>query len=185
MSETDEIKILGFTGQCRVTDAAGLRRALSAGLSEMKTLLGARMTAMCGAAPGADLVFLRACVELRIPAIVILPSPVANLAERFPDKVEWKLAQDLMGVALARYVAPGRITPHLLDWADALLFAGGENGDAAKEARDLGIPSRIIEPEGFGARWGVALDAPRSARHGFGTRADLLDFLDARFGYTA
>ena len=143
------------------------------------------MTVICGAAPGADLVFLRACVEMRIPAIVIMPFPEERFAEDFPDKDEWILARHLTGVALAKYVVPGGgydgVSRHLLDWADAFLIVEDGEGSLRREARDLGIPSRIIDGSNLGAGWDIAPDPQRNARHGFGNRADLLDFLDARF----
>jgi len=189
MSDGGQIELLGFAGPDEVPEPAGLRKALSTELSEMKVTLGDRMTVICSAAPGADLIFLRACVELRIPAIVILPFPEARFAEDFADKEEWVLARHLTGVALAKYVVPeacDEVSLHLLDWADAFLFAcdGNESsrtGVTFREARELGIPSRIIDAGSLAARWGIAPDKHRKARHGFDTRADLLDFLDARF----
>jgi hypothetical protein len=199
MSERGHIKILGFAGHRAVPDPGGLRKCILAELTEMKALLGDRMTAISSAAAGADLIFLRACIELRIPAIVILPFPEERFAEDFDEADEWKLAQDLTGVSLARYVAPGghgapeayhQVSRHLLEWADAFLFAwdgkeprgAGGTGEAVLEARELGIPSRIIDEETLAARWDVDADASRKPRHGFDTRAELLDFLDARFG---
>lgn len=198
MNERGQIKLLGFAGQRKVTDTGGLRKSILAELADMKALLGERITAICGAAAGADLIFLRACAELRIPAIVILPFPEERFAEDFDDVDEWKLARDLMGVSLARYLAPGgheapeayhQVSRHLLDWADAFLFAWdgneprgpGGTGETVREARELGLPSRIIDEKTLAARWDVAADAGRRPRHGFDTRADMLDFLDARF----
>jgi hypothetical protein len=195
MSDGGQIKLLGFAGSRAVPDHVGLRKAMSAGLSEMKATLGDRMTVICGAARGADLIFLRACVELRIPAIVIMPFPEKRFAEDFADKEEWVLAQHLTGVALAKYAVPGghpapeayaEVSRHLLDWADAFLFASdgkgsSRTGKTIREARELGIPSRTIDVESLLGRWEIAPDKYRKARHGFDTRADLLDFLDARF----
>lgn len=177
-----QIKLLGFVGPRVIPDHASLRKAIAVALSEMKAQLGDRITAICGAGPGADLVFLRACVEMRIPAIVIMPYPEERLAEDFPDKEEWVFARHLTGVALAKYVAPGgMVSRHLLDWADAFLFASDGEDSLRGEARDLGIPSRIIDASTLGASWDIPPDPQRSARHGFDNRADLLDFLDARF----
>ena len=198
MSERGQIKILGFAGHRAVPDRGGLRKCILAELRDMKALLGDKMTAISSSAAGADLIFLRACVEMRIPAIVILPFPEERFAEDFEDAVEWKLAQDLIGVSLTRYVAPGghlapeayhQVSRHLLDWADAFLFAWdgkeprgvGGTGETVREARELGIPSRIIDEATLTARWDVDADASRKPRHGFDTRAELLDFLDARF----
>jgi hypothetical protein len=183
---SDQPKLLGFAGHRMVTDKEALREAIRRELVAMKGLLGNRMIAISSAAAGADLIFLKSCVELRIPAIVILPFPEERFSEDFEDEEEWAMAQRLSGVALARYVAPGGkeapeayqiVSRLLLEWADAFIFAwngepqkgAGGTGETVEEARDLGIPSRVIDSRSL------------AARHGFHSRADLLDFLDTRF----
>lgn len=194
----DQPKLLGFAGHRDVPDKEALREAIRREIVEAKELLGKRMIAISSAAAGADLIFLKNCVELRIPAIVILPFPEERFAEDFEDTEEWLMAQRLSGVALARYVAPGGneapeayqiVSRLLLEWADAFLFAWngepqkgvGGTGETVEEARDLGIPSRVIDAHSLAARWETPPDPNRKARHGFPSRADLLDFLDARF----
>lgn len=188
-------KLLGFAGPRRVPDVEGLRGAIRRELLEMRELLGERIIAVSSAAEGADLLFLRTCVDLRIPAIVILPFSEGRFSEDFEDAKEWEMAKHLTGVALAKYVAPGdpavpeachAASRHLLEWADAFLFAwDGDSrmgaGEAVGEARDLGIPSRIIDTTSLEPRWGVPPEGGRKARHGFESRAELLDFLDTRF----
>ena len=119
-------KLLGFAGHRAVPDPEGLRAAIRREVEAMRGTLGKRMIAVCGAAAGADLVFLKACVELRVPAIVILPFPEERFAGDFEDQEEWALALRLSGVALARYVAPGglgapvayqAVSRLLLEWA--------------------------------------------------------------------
>jgi hypothetical protein len=194
----EQPKLLGFAGHRLVPDAEGLREAIRRELVAAKELLGKRLIAISGAAAGADLIFLKSCVELRIPAIVILPFPEERFAEDFEDAEEWAMAQRLGGVALAKYVAPGGkeapeayqvVSRLLLEWADAFLFAwngepqkgAGGTGETVEEARVLGIPSRVIDARSLAARWETPPDPNRRARHGFASRADLLDFLDARF----
>ncbi len=183
MSGGGQIRLLAFAGPRAVPDPSGLRKMLAAELLEMKAALGEKMTVICSAAPGADLVFLRACVDLRIPAIVIRP-----LWEgRYADVAEEALARALTGVALANYAVGGgydEVAGHQLDWADAFLIVsdGAEASQTAGTARELGIPLRLMDAAGLGTHWVVAPDHCRPARHGFGTRAHLLDFLDARFG---
>lgn len=179
-------KLLGFAGHRRVQDAEGLRGAIRRELLEMRELLGGRIIAVSSAVEGADLIFLRTCVDLRIPAIVILPFTEGKFSEEFEDAKEREMAKHLTGVALARYVAPEdshAASRHLLEWADVFLFAwdGDSQMEAVGEARDLGIPSRIIDPTSLEARWGVPPEGARKARHGFESRAELLDFLDARY----
>lgn len=195
----EQPKLLGFAGHRRVSKTEDLREAIRREVAAAKELLGKRMIAICSAAAGADLIFLKTCVELRIPAIVILPFPEERFEEDFEDEEEWAMAQRLSGVALAKYVAPGGkkapeayqiVSRLLLEWADAFLFVWngerqkgvGGTGETVEEARDLGIPSRIIDAHSLSARWETPPDPNRKARHGFLSRADLLDFLDARLG---
>lgn len=194
----EQPKLLGFAGHRHVPDPEALREVIRGEVIAMKDLLGKRMIAISSAAAGADLLFLKTCVELRIPAIVILPFPEERFAGDFEDAEEWAMAQRLCGVALARYVAPGglgapeayqAVSRHMLEWADAFLFAWngeppkgtGGTGETVGEARDLGIPSRVIDAGSLATRWETPPDPNRRARHGFDSRADLLDFLDARF----
>jgi len=190
-------RLIGFAGHRNVPDRLALRQAIRRELRMMRETFGPRLTAISGAAAGADLVFLGACVELRIPTVVILPFPRQRFAEDFDDSEELKMAEHLMSVALAEYVAPGgKLAPeanqsvlrHLLEWADAFLFAwNGEpacgmdgTGEAVAEARDLGVPSRIIDAASLEVRWTFEPDMKRGARHGFRTRKELLEFLDSR-----
>lgn len=199
MSDTaEQPKLLGFAGHRHLPDAEGLRDAVRREVIVMKDLLGKRMIAITGAAAGADLVFLKTCVELRIPVIVILPFHEERFAADFEDAEEWAMACRLSGVALAKYVAPGGheapeayqvVSRLLVEWADAFLFAwngeppkgAGGTGETVNETRDLGIPSRVIDANSLATRWETPPDPHRKARHGFHSRADLLDFLDARF----
>lgn len=191
-------KLLGFAGHRRADDKEAMRSAIRSGLEEMRELLGARMIALCSAAAGADLIFLRCCVDLRIPAIVILPFDEERFSEDFDDRSEWIFATHLMSVSLAKYVAPGGkaapeayqvVSQIMLEWADAFLFVwdgepargAGGTGETVGDAKILGIPSRIIDSESFEVRWNVEADACREARHGFETRKELLEFFDARF----
>lgn len=199
MSDTSrQPKILGFAGHRDIPDPGELRKVVRDEVSAMKEALGGRVIGISGAAAGADLVFLRACVDLRIPMIVVLPFSETRFAEDFEDPAEWDLAEKLMGVALAKYVTPGRkeapeayrsVSRNLIEWTDAFLFAWdgmpargtGGTGETVDEAREVGIPTRVIDAASLDTRWAIPMDAGRQARHGFGTRKDLLDFLDLRF----
>lgn len=195
---TKQPKLLGFAGQRGVGDSDHLREMMRREVIAMRDLIGRRMIAITSAAAGADGVFLKTCVELRVPVIVILPDSEARSANDNEDSEEWAMTQRLCSVALAKYVFPSShlasdaydlVTQQLLEWADAFLFVcNGEpqvgaacKEEAVKEARDLGIPSRIINVMSHTAKWEIPPDPSRKARHGFDTRADLLDFLDARF----
>lgn len=191
-------KILGFAGHRYVPDPEGLRGIVRNELAEMRERLGGRVIGVSSAAAGADLIFLRACVDLRIPVIVILPFAEEKFSKKFENPEEWKMADKLMGVALVKYVAPGAmespqayqaVSRNLIEWADAFLFVWdgkpargiGGTGETVEEAKEIGIPTRIIDAETLEARWTVPLDEGRKAKHGFETRQDLLDFLDLRY----
>ena len=104
------------------------------------------------------------------------------------------MASHLISVALAKYVVPQKreagqsVHQYLLEFADAFLFAwNGEPGDnedrteaLVTETRELGIPARIIHTGELSAHWSFEPDLQRSARHGFETRKELLEFFDAR-----
>lgn len=193
-------KLLGFAGHRNVLDPEALREVIRGEVIAMRDLLGKRMIAVSSAAAGADLLFLKTCVELRIPAIVILPFPEEKFAQDFEDAEEWAMVQRLIGVALAKYIAPGGlgapevyqvVSRLMLEWVDAFLLVWngeppkgpGGTGETVEEARDLGIPSRVIDANSLAPRWETPPDPSRKARHGYHSRADLLDFLDARFAH--
>ncbi|WP_411826788.1 hypothetical protein [Luteolibacter sp. AS25] len=199
MSDTEkQPKLLAFAGHRKVENKAGLGIVLREEITRMRELLGPRVMAISSAAAGADLVFLRTCVEMRLPVVVIMPFPKERFAEEFEDPAEWKLAENLMSVALAVYVEPGgmdtpeayqQVSRHKLHWADAFLFAWngepasapGETGETVQEARDMGIPARIVDAGSLITRWDVPADGLRNARHGFPDRKELLEFFDEKF----
>ncbi len=199
MSDTTrQPKLIAFAGHRRVPHPQGLRIAIRESLSEMRDALGGRVIAISSAAAGADLIFLRTCIDLRIPAVVILPFPEERFSEDFEDPAEWEMVEKLLGVALAKYVTPGEkeapeayqaVSHNLLEWADAFLFAWdgnpprgiGGTGETVREAQDTGLPARIINADTMVVKWTTPPDPTRKARHGFETRKDLLDFLDLKF----
>lgn len=190
-------RLIGFAGHRNVPDRGELSRAIRDELERFRELYGARVTAISSVAAGADLVFLKACAELRIPAIMILPFEKMRFAEDFENAEEWKLAESLMSISLATYVIRGNfeapeayqvVSRQLLEWTDAFIFVWngdparglGGTGETVEEAKDLGIPARIIDTKSLEARWTFEPDMSRAARHGFDTRKELLEFLDAR-----
>jgi hypothetical protein len=190
-------RLIGFAGHRRVPNREDLARAIRSELEGLRDLFGPRLTAISSAAAGADLIFLKTCAELRIPAIVILPFGKKRFSEDFVDPQEWRLAETLLRVALAVYVIKGGheapqayqvVSRQLLEWADAFLFAWdgqpaggpGGTGETVEDATDTGIPARIVDATSLETRWTFKPDTNRRARHGFDTRLDLLAFLDAR-----
>lgn len=186
-------RLIGFAGQADVSNPDELRLALREELSAMRECFGPRITAISGIGKGADLVFLRVCVELRIPMILISPRSSERLSEAFDDPDEWTLVRHLISVALAKYVVPEpengmdtaqAVAGNLLAFADAFLLAwrgeGDFVGEMIAETRALGIPARIIHTKELHAHWSFDPDLKRGARHGFETRKELLEFFDAR-----
>ena len=190
-------RLVGFAGHAEASDQNTLRLAIREELHEIKGILGPRVTAFSSVGTGADLAFMRACVDLRIPMILISPHTRERLAENFRDIDDWNMAEQLISVALAKYVVPEAknakdvdqsVNRHLLEFADAFLFTWhdepGKDKDRTEEtiseARELGIPVRIMHADGSKAHWSFDPDVERGARHGFETRKELLEFFDAR-----
>jgi hypothetical protein len=171
MDHAKQPKILGFLGSEQTYCAPTLEAFLRNELKHIQIILGARMIAATTVKTGKHLIFLKTCIELRIPVLLLFEKADDSL-HAFGEK--GKMANMLFSMALAQYQANDDF---LVDWGDALLFAG----EISSDARDLGIPHQKIQLEPFDASWPVPLDAKRGARHGFANRFDLMDFLDSRY----
>jgi hypothetical protein len=171
------VKLLGFAAVAEVTDHTAFAVAIRCELEAARDLLGANMIVLSGAKTDSDLVFLRTCIELRIPTIVLLPSDPSFLPETE------KLLENLLSVSLAKYLLPsssGNLT--ILEWADALLCACCDDEDEIlADALALGIPTRKLHSTSLAAHWTHPPQLANSPRHGFSTRRELLEFLDKRF----
>jgi hypothetical protein len=155
-----------------------IRRELEAA----RDLLGSNMVVLSGAQTDSDLTFLRTCIELRIPTIVLVPSEVPLFARDDPEKS--KLLETLVSVSLAKYFFPtsSKDLP-ILEWADALFCAcSDDEHEILTDALALGIPTRKLHSTSLAAHWTHPPKPASSPRHGFPTRRELLDFLDKRFG---
>lgn len=175
-------KLLGFAAVAEVTDHEAFAAAIRNELEAARDLLGANMVVLSGVETDSDLIFLRTCIELRIPTIVLLPSDGLFLSEIHPDKS--KLLGNLLSVALAQYPLPSSTqATSILEWADALLCACCEDEDEIlTDALALGIPTRKLHSISLEAHWTHPPHPTSPARHGFPTRRELLEFLDKRFG---
>jgi hypothetical protein len=172
------VKLLGFAALAEAIDSAAFAAVIRSELEAARDLLGANMIAVSGAATGPDLIFLRTCIELRIPTIVFFTSDASFLPETE------KLLGNLLSVSLAKYPRPSSST-HLtiLEWADALLCpCRNEENEILSDALALGIPTRKLDSTSLAAHWTQPPHASISPRHGFPTRRELLEFLDIRFG---
>ena len=127
----------------------------------------------------------------------------APFGRKFQDPRDSQLAGHLMSVSLATYVlpaenlppgtaeaAPSHVARTILDWADAILAPGNTTippqdpsvTEALQDATALGIPVRTLGGTPAHSSWSHPPDTRPAPRHGFGTKKELLDFLDARLG---
>ncbi|MES2982878.1 MAG: hypothetical protein V4727_11240 [Verrucomicrobiota bacterium] len=179
------VKLLGFAAVAEVTDHDAFAAAIRSELEAVRDLLGANMVVLSGAGTDVDLIFLRTCIELRIPTIVLLPSDEPFISETDPEKC--KLLENLLSVSLAKYPLPPstQATP-ILEWADALLCACcDDEEEILTDALALGIPTKKLHSISLESNWTHPPHPASPARHGFPTRRELLEFLDKRFGSEA
>ena len=176
------VKLLGFAAVAEVTDHAAFSVAIRNELEAARDLLGANMVVLSGAVTDSDLTFLRTCIELRIPTIVLLPSDETFISETHPEKL--KLLENLLSVSLTKYPLPSSSQSlPILEWADALLCACCDDEDEIlADALALGIPTRKLHCISLVAHWTHPPKPTNPAKHGFPTRRELLEFLDKRFG---
>jgi hypothetical protein len=172
MDHSQQPKIIGFLGTDQMHSRTALSNLLKGELKHIQSSLGGRIIATTQAIPGTSLVFLKTCIELRIPVILLFSKETAPSPDLFAE--DWDTALMLYSMALTQYHANDEF---MLDWTDAMLVVG----DLHSDAQDLGIPHLTIELENTTSHWPVPLDQKRQARHGFANRFDLMEFLDSRY----
>jgi hypothetical protein len=170
------VKLLGFAAVAEITDHTAFAAGIRSELISAKDLLGANMIVLSGARTETDLIFLRTCIELRIPTIVFL------IDETHTEHSN--LLGHLLSVSLAKYsITETQPHLHILEWADALLCACcDDENEILIDAMALGIPTRKFDTTGLEANWTHQPNTTSNPRHGFPTRRELLEFLDKRFG---
>lgn len=176
------VKLLGFAAVAEVTDHGAFAVAIRRELEAARALLGSNMVAVSCVNTDSDLTFLRACIELRIPTIVLLDDEGSALRKNDPGKS--RLLENLLSVSLAKYpLYQSSESLPILEWADALLCACNETEDEViTDAQALGIPTRKLDLMSLEAKWNHAPNPESPTRHGFPTRRELLEFLDKRLG---
>ncbi|MBL9209297.1 MAG: hypothetical protein JNL92_02460 [Opitutaceae bacterium] len=98
MAETDHLPIfhvIGFSGHRRVSDAAGLERALRAVLDELRAKPGVEWLALSSVAAGSDMVFARTALNLGMGWEAILPLPPTEFRRDFSE-AEWREVEVLL-----------------------------------------------------------------------------------------
>lgn len=186
--------LIGFVSQEFGGEESELKAMLREELETLRDLFGYRLTMLASIRTRSDLTFLQACIQLRIPFILILPEDHQQLSKSF-GKTHWSMATHLMSVSLARYAVPKETAPAglpalILEWADGFVCVRGapseahfhDTHEALEDAAALGTPSRVIHASSSDTTWQIPPDPQRAARHGFETRKDLLEFFDARLG---
>jgi hypothetical protein len=172
-------KLLGFAAVAEVMDHASFASVFRDELEAARDLLGSKMIVISGAHTKLELIFLRTCIELRVPTIVLLSNDPPLL-----DVENKSLRDNLLSVSLATYPLPSSSQSlAILEWADALLCACSDSEDEIlNDALALGIPTRKLHSINLSANWTHPPQPASSARHGFPTRRELLEFLDTKFG---
>lgn len=164
------IHFVGFAGHRRVEDPAAAKRSIKRELERLKEGSDGELAGIASAAAGADLLFLEACGELELKTVVILPFGKERFREDFDDPAEWRRACDRMDAAWWLETAPGGedapeayhvVAREVLEVADRMIFlwdgqpARGLGGTAESiaEAKEHGIPSRVINANTLEADW--------------------------------
>lgn len=169
------LKLLGYATVTESKDPKAFAAIVRNELISIRNVLGTDMIVLTSAGTTTDLVFLRTCIELRIPTIVFLPDDT--------DTESSNLLGHLLSVSLAKYAITGT-QPHLpiLEWADALLYACcDKDHEILTDALAQGIPTRKLHSISLEANWTHQPQPSHPARHGFITRRELLEFLDKRY----
>lgn len=177
------VKLLGFAALEETPDDTAFASLVRTELEAARHLLGNNMVAISTAQTKSDVIFLRACIDLRVPTIVFLSNEEIALAALDQDLL--KLREHLLSVTLAKYpISKNPAATSILEWSDALLCACAVAEDQMLEdALALGIPTRKLHPQLLTAHWTHPPQTSSPARHGFPTRRELLEFLDKRLGH--
>ena len=79
--------VVGFTGHRQLADAGGTAKLISEALQELQREAPGEWIAMSSAAAGADLIFVRAALDLGLGWEAVLPLPLADF-EREAQLIE-------------------------------------------------------------------------------------------------
>ncbi len=203
MGNLQRIWFVGFAGHRAVPDRVAARVAIARELAVIAATVKGEVVGLASAAAGADLLFLDACQAAGLRTVVLLPFPQDRFEEDFDDPEEWSHACRCMEAAWWVEVQPGGesapaayhvVAREVLEIADRMLFlwdgqpARGVGGTAESvmEAKERGIPARVIEAECLRAEWNGPEPAAAVVDRLFGEMPaavsvkDLFEKLDAR-----
>lgn len=154
--------ILGFAGHRTLTDPQAVGESIRQSIRDFRKQIDGELIGRASAAAGADLLFLEACRDAGLPYSVVLPFNEDRFREDFESETEWSRAKALIDGAACVEIAPGHegapeayhlASREILDVADAMIFVWdgepargiGGTGESVADARDRGLPHRIID----------------------------------------
>lgn len=155
--------VVGFSGHRQLADPAGVARAIATILDELRREAPGEWIALSSVAAGADLIFVRAALELGLGWEALLPLPLVDFERDFPPE-EWRDVKPLLARAEHLEIAaePGSREEayltggfEIVNNCDVLLAvwdgqsARGKGGtaDVVAYARAMGRPLVIINPD--------------------------------------
>lgn len=197
------IWFVGFAGHRAVPDLAAARAAIDRELAVIAETVTGELVGLASAAAGADLLFLDACEAAGLRTVVLLPFAKDRFGEDFDDPEEWLHACRCMDAAWWLEVQPGGesapaayhvVAREVLEIADRMLFLWngqpaqglGGTAESVMEARDRGIPSRVIDAGNLQSDWNGPVPAAAMTDRLFeempaaASVEDLFEKLDAR-----
>ena len=183
----NRIQFVGFAGHRVVADKAAAKLVILRELELLRSGVIGECVGISSAAAGADLLFLDACRELGMKTVILLPFAKERFNDDFDEPLEWNHACECMEAAWWMEVSPGGeaapeayhvVAREVLDAAERMVFLWdgrkarglGGTAESIEAARELGIPSRIIDAATLEARW---LDGPALANRSDPTFDDL------------
>lgn len=164
------ICFVGFAGHRAVPDRVAAKAAIARELATIRATASGELVGISSAAAGADLLFLDACQEAGLKTVVLLPFSKERFSEDFDDPAEWEQARRQIETAWWCEVSPGGedapaayhvVARESLEVADRMIFLWdglpsrglGGTAETVREARDRGIPARVIDAGTLAASW--------------------------------
>jgi hypothetical protein len=155
--------VVGFTGHRQLADPAGVARAVTTIIEELRRESPGEWIALSSAAAGADLLFVRTALDLGLGWEAFLPLPLVDFERDFPAE-EWPPVKALLARAEHTEIAaePGsREEAYLVGGFEIVnrcdvLFAvwdgqpargKGGTADVVAYARAMGRPIVILNPD--------------------------------------
>lgn len=171
------IWFVGFAGHRAVPDPVAAKQVICRELELVASTVKGELVGIASAAAGGDLLFLDACREVGLRTVVLLPFPRERFGEDFDDPEEWQRACRCMDAAWWLEVSPGgesapaayHVTAReVLEISDRMIFLWdgqparglGGTAESVQEAKDRGIPSRVVAADTLQAEWNGPVPEP-------------------------